>query len=140
MVLAEEWHAANAVLHLDWLLRRAGLRERVTLLWNANNSFGFERIDWPRLARAATITTVSRYMRQRMWPLGVDPIVIPNGLVGLETMAAGGVACTGGTGEDYAVAGRNALVLPRAGRRGGAAPQRPGDGVIALRRGPVAPR
>jgi glycosyltransferase involved in cell wall biosynthesis len=35
----------------------------------------------------------------------------PFGLVGLETMAAGGLACTGGTGEDYAVAGWNALVL-----------------------------
>jgi glycosyltransferase involved in cell wall biosynthesis len=35
----------------------------------------------------------------------------PFGLVGLETMAAGGLACTGSTGEDYASAGKNALVL-----------------------------
>jgi glycosyltransferase involved in cell wall biosynthesis len=35
----------------------------------------------------------------------------PFGLVGLETMAAGGVACTGCTGEDYALPGQNALVL-----------------------------
>src|SRR6185312_10187784 len=35
----------------------------------------------------------------------------PFGLVGLEAMAAGGVAYTGGTGEDYAIAGRNAIVL-----------------------------
>lgn len=35
----------------------------------------------------------------------------PFGLVALEAMAAGGVACTGCTGEDYAVAGRNAVVL-----------------------------
>ena len=35
----------------------------------------------------------------------------PFGLVGLETMAAGGVACTGCTGEDYVVPGQNALVL-----------------------------
>src|SRR5262245_24851424 len=28
VILAEEWHTANAVLHLDWLLRRAGLRPR----------------------------------------------------------------------------------------------------------------
>jgi hypothetical protein len=35
----------------------------------------------------------------------------PFGLVGLETMAARGVACTGGTGEDYAIPGQNALVL-----------------------------
>jgi glycosyltransferase involved in cell wall biosynthesis len=35
----------------------------------------------------------------------------PFGLVGLEAMAAGGVAFTGGTGEDYAIAGHNAVVL-----------------------------
>jgi glycosyltransferase involved in cell wall biosynthesis len=36
----------------------------------------------------------------------------PFGLVGLETMAVGGIACTGGTGEEYARAGKNALVVP----------------------------
>jgi glycosyltransferase involved in cell wall biosynthesis len=35
----------------------------------------------------------------------------PFGLVGLETMAVGGLACTGCSGEDYAVPGYNALVL-----------------------------
>jgi glycosyltransferase involved in cell wall biosynthesis len=35
----------------------------------------------------------------------------PFGLVGLEAMAAGGVVFTGGTGEDYAVSGRNSVVL-----------------------------
>src|SRR5205809_6802601 len=35
----------------------------------------------------------------------------PFGLVGLEVMAAGGVAVTGSTGEDYAEAYSNALVL-----------------------------
>src|SRR5207237_4384066 len=35
----------------------------------------------------------------------------PFGLVGLEVMAAGGVAVTGSTGEDYAEPYRNALVL-----------------------------
>jgi hypothetical protein len=48
--------------------------------WNANNTFAFERIDWGRLAHAAVITTVSRYMKHLMWGLGVDPLVIPNGL------------------------------------------------------------
>lgn len=80
VVLAEEWQTADAVLHLDWLLRGAGLRDRATLIWNANNGFGFERIDWPRLARAAALTTVSRYMKHVMRPLGVNPIVVPNGL------------------------------------------------------------
>jgi glycosyltransferase involved in cell wall biosynthesis len=41
----------------------------------------------------------------------------PFGLVGLEAMAAGGVACTGYSGEDYAVPGRNALVLQTADPR-----------------------
>ncbi|HME71212.1 MAG TPA: glycosyltransferase family 4 protein [Myxococcota bacterium] len=80
VVLAEEWHTANAVLHLDRLLRQEGLRERASILWNANNMFGFERIDWVRLAQASVITTVSRYMKHSMWNVGVDPIVIPNGL------------------------------------------------------------
>ena len=35
----------------------------------------------------------------------------PFGLVGLETMAVGGIACTGCSGEEYAVPGQNALVL-----------------------------
>lgn len=80
VVLAEEWHTVDAVLHLDQCLRTAGIRDRVALLWNANNLFGFDRIDWPRLRAAATIVTVSRYMKQRMWSYGVDPVVIPNGL------------------------------------------------------------
>lgn len=78
--LAEEWHTAPAVLHLDELLRRHGLRHRVRILWNANNMFGFEHVDWNRMSEAATLTTVSRYMKHAMAPFGVDPVVIPNGL------------------------------------------------------------
>jgi glycosyltransferase involved in cell wall biosynthesis len=80
VVLAEEWQTADAVLHLDWLLRCEGLRDRTCVLWNANNTFGFDRIDWPRLNQAVMITTVSRFMKHQMWKIGVDPIVIPNGL------------------------------------------------------------
>jgi glycosyltransferase involved in cell wall biosynthesis len=80
VVLAEEWQTAAAVLELDRLLRRAGLRERVTLLWNANNVFGFDRIAWSDLSRAAAVTTVSRMMRLRMEPTGVPVLVVPNGL------------------------------------------------------------
>ncbi len=80
VIFAEEWHSADAVLHLDWLLRNAGVRDRVMILWNANNTFGFHRINWRLLARAAVITTVSRYMCHRMWDLGVNPIVLPNGI------------------------------------------------------------
>jgi glycosyltransferase involved in cell wall biosynthesis len=80
VILAEEWHTVHAVLHLDWLLRQAGYRQRVTIFWNANNTFGFDRIDWGRLAQAATITTVSRYMKHVMKSLGAEALVIPNGL------------------------------------------------------------
>jgi len=80
VVLAEEWHTVDAVLHLDWLARQAGARDRLSILWNANNTFGFDRVDWPRLARAAAVTTVSRYMKHHMRACGVEPLVIPNGL------------------------------------------------------------
>jgi glycosyltransferase involved in cell wall biosynthesis len=80
VVLAEEWHTVDAVLHLDWLLRAARVRDQVTILWNANNTFSFHRIAWRRLAEAAVITTVSRYMKQLMQGWGVNPLVIPNGL------------------------------------------------------------
>jgi glycosyltransferase involved in cell wall biosynthesis len=80
VVLAEEWHTVHAVLHLDWLLRRDGLRDRVAVLWNANNTFGFDLVPWQRLEEAATITTVSRYMRQLMRGMQVQAVVIPNGL------------------------------------------------------------
>jgi hypothetical protein len=71
-ILAEEWHTVDAVLHLDWLLRQAGVRQQVHMFWNANNTFAFERSDWQRLAQAAVITTVSRYMKHLMWGLGVS--------------------------------------------------------------------
>jgi len=80
VVLAEEWQTVHAVLHLDWLLRHEGLRHRVTSFWNANNVFGFERIPWQMLGQAARITTVSRYMKQRMREAGIDALAIPNGL------------------------------------------------------------
>jgi glycosyltransferase involved in cell wall biosynthesis len=80
VVLAEEWHTVDAVLHLHWLLRQAQVRDHVTVLWNANNTFSFHRIDWRQLTEAAIVTTVSRYMKHLMQGLGVNPLVIPNGL------------------------------------------------------------
>jgi len=80
LVMAEEWHTVDAILHLDWMLRQRGLRDQATLLWNANNTFGFERINWERLSKAAVITTVSRYMKGLMHHWGVDATVISNGL------------------------------------------------------------
>ena len=80
VILAEEWQTAETVIRLDKLVRSNGWQHNVRLLWNANNTFSFDRIDWPALDRAAVVTTVSRYMKREMWDRGVDPRVIPNGI------------------------------------------------------------
>jgi glycosyltransferase involved in cell wall biosynthesis len=79
-IMCEEWHTADFVEMLDRRLRTVGLRERCVILWNANNHFGFDNMDWRALDHAATVTTVSRYMKHLMWPHGVNPMVIPNGI------------------------------------------------------------
>ncbi|MGF1595468.1 MAG: glycosyltransferase family 4 protein [Acidimicrobiales bacterium] len=80
VVLAEDWHTAWPLICLHEELERRGLRDRVVLAWTANNRFGFERIDFDRLDRAATILTISRAMKHLMWGHGVNPRVVPNGL------------------------------------------------------------
>lgn len=79
-VLAEDWHTAEPLCLLSDALYSRGLREQAVLLWNANNSFGFEKIDWGRLQMCSTLTAVSRWMKHEMWTLGLNPLVIPNGV------------------------------------------------------------
>jgi glycosyltransferase involved in cell wall biosynthesis len=80
VVLAEEWQTAGSILALHEIVVRRGWQDCIRLLWNANNTYSFHRIDWRRLGEAATITTVSRYMKHAMWRVGVDALVIPNGV------------------------------------------------------------
>jgi alpha-amylase len=80
VILAEEWQTAEALICLSDKLYHAGLRNRCVLFWNANNSMSFGRVDWPRLDYVAQLTTVSRYMKHLMWRLGLNPLVIPNGV------------------------------------------------------------
>jgi glycosyltransferase involved in cell wall biosynthesis len=80
VVMAEEWQTAEAACRISDRLHAAGVRPRAILLWNANNTTGFDRIDWGRLGYVTTITTVSRYMKQRLWSRGLNPLVIPNGI------------------------------------------------------------
>lgn len=80
LIIAEDWQTASAAIALDALLRERGLRDRVTLTWNANNTYGFDTIDWGALVRAAQITTVSRYMKFELQLRGVESLVIPNGI------------------------------------------------------------
>jgi glycosyltransferase involved in cell wall biosynthesis len=87
-VLAEEWHTAEPVCRISELLIARGLRNLAVIFWNANNTFSFERINWPKLKANTTITTVSRYMRHEMRGLGLLPIVIPNGIPESSTQPA----------------------------------------------------
>ncbi|HEY1456794.1 MAG TPA: glycosyltransferase [Candidatus Dormibacteraeota bacterium] len=80
VVMGEEWHTAWSMIGISDELRRRGLRDRAVMLWNANSTFGLHRIDWLGLTKAATLTTVSRYMKVRLWEHGQNPIVIPNGI------------------------------------------------------------
>src|SRR5438105_1973908 len=80
VVMLEEWHTSACAIALSDHLHAAGLRRRCVLLWNANNTLGFEHVDWSRLDYTTTVTTVSRFMKQAMWARGVDPMVIPNGI------------------------------------------------------------
>jgi glycosyltransferase involved in cell wall biosynthesis len=80
VLMAEEWQTASSMNLISDLLYYRGLRDRVVMLWNANNTFGFHRINWGALAFATTITTVSRYMKFRMVESGQNPMVIPNGI------------------------------------------------------------
>ena len=80
VVLAEEWQTAATMIRLHTELMHQNLRNWVVAFWNANNTYGFEHIDFKKLAQSCTITTVSRFMKHEMWPLGLDPVVIPNGI------------------------------------------------------------
>ena len=80
VILGEEWHTAEAMCRISDLLYYSGLRDMALMFWNANNTYGFERIDWQRLSYTTTITTVSKYMKRIMQEMGINPLVIPNGI------------------------------------------------------------
>ncbi len=80
VVMAEEWQTAETLCRISDLLHERGVRTDALLLWNANNTMGFERLNWGRLDYVATITTVSRYMKHLMWRWGVNGLVVPNGV------------------------------------------------------------
>jgi glycosyltransferase involved in cell wall biosynthesis len=80
VIQGEEWQTAEALCAASDLLHWRGLRDRAFFAWNANNDNGFERVNWERLSYVGLLTTVSRYMKHRMWQEGVDPVVIGNGI------------------------------------------------------------
>jgi glycosyltransferase involved in cell wall biosynthesis len=80
VVIGEDWHTAEAICRTSDLLHWHNLRHRSILMWNSNSLMSLHRINWGRLGYASTITTVSRYMKHRLWGYGVNPLVVPNGI------------------------------------------------------------
>lgn len=80
LIAAEDWQTAGATVALHALLRKMRLRDHATLLWNANNIYGFDRINWGALQSAAAISTVSRCMKFELRMCGIEALVIPNGI------------------------------------------------------------
>lgn len=80
IVLFEEWQTAECACRVSDALEAYGLRDSAVLVWNANNPYGFESINWARLAASTMVTTVSRHMRSIIRSSGADARVIPNGI------------------------------------------------------------
>jgi glycosyltransferase involved in cell wall biosynthesis len=80
LIICEEWQTSGVAIALDRVTRERGLRDAITLMWNANNTYGFEKMHWPTLTRAAAVSCVSKYMKFELSRWGVQALVIPNGL------------------------------------------------------------
>ena len=80
VVIGEDWHTAEAICRTSDLLHWHNLRHRCVLMWNCNSLMSLYRINWGRLNYCSTITTVSRYMKHRLWEYGINPLAIPNGI------------------------------------------------------------
>jgi glycosyltransferase involved in cell wall biosynthesis len=80
LVICEEWQTAGVAVAIDQLARLRGLRNTLTLIWNANNTYGWENVDFPALRQAAAVTAVSKYMKFELAQYGVPSLVIPNGI------------------------------------------------------------
>lgn len=80
VVIGEEWQTSRSMLEIARRVGQRGWSRFVHCFWNANHTFGFDRVPWQPLAQVVTITTVSRFMKHAIWQRGVDPVVIPNGI------------------------------------------------------------
>ena len=80
VIMGEDWHTAEAISRTSDLLHWFGVRQKVLVLWNLNSLMSLQRINWGRLSFVATLCTVSKYMKHRMWAYGINPLVIPNGI------------------------------------------------------------
>ncbi|MBA3823651.1 MAG: glycosyltransferase [Ktedonobacterales bacterium] len=80
VIIGEDWQTAEAICRISDDLNWFGLRDKALLMWNNNSLMSMHRINWGRLNYVSAITTVSRYMKHRMWDWHINPLVIPNGI------------------------------------------------------------
>lgn len=80
VILGEDWQTARTVSRTAEIVQAEGLLRRCLFLWNANNTFGFDSIDWNALIAHTQLLTVSRYMRERMRARRLLPLVVQNGI------------------------------------------------------------
>lgn len=80
VVMGEDWQMAGTMIALFELATAQRSAQQIIPLWTANNTYGFDGIDFTALAGAAGIATVSRYMKHQMRAWNVDPLVTPNGI------------------------------------------------------------
>ena len=78
VMLFEDWQTAAACVGAATLCHSRGIH--APMFWNANNTYGFGRVDFPILRRVASITTISRYMRMEMLKVDVEAAILPNGI------------------------------------------------------------
>ena len=71
ILLFEEWQTAECACRVAELIREARMASRATLVWNASSLHGFDRINWPRLASSAIVTTANREVRRAIQARGV---------------------------------------------------------------------
>ena len=80
VIMGEDWQTAEAICRTSDVLHWFGVRQKVLILWNLNSLMSLHRGNWGRLNFVSTLCTVSKYMKHKMWDLGVNPLVIPNGI------------------------------------------------------------
>ena len=78
VMLFEDWQTAAAAIGAATICRSRGVR--APMFWNANNTYGFGRVDFPLLRRLVSITTISRYMRMELLKVDVESAILPNGI------------------------------------------------------------
>jgi glycosyltransferase involved in cell wall biosynthesis len=81
VLMGEDWQVAGTMTQTANLLAQEGLLTAVIPAWTANNLYGFYNINFAALQQAATVMTVSRYMKHQMAPYGLDPLVTYNGIM-----------------------------------------------------------